>query len=124
MTRISINAVRVLVEAVQRFGVPRERFLSEAGLSAAQLDDCDAHVSLAGYRLALRAALVTSGDPALGLHMGVQTGNAKFGVLGYLVEQAGSLREALAIGTHYGRIFMDGPRAEPPGEWLSTSIKQ
>lgn len=112
VTRISINAVRALVGAVESFGVPRERFLSEAGLSTAQLDDGDGHLSLAAYRLALRAALVTSGNPALGLHMGAQIGSAKFGVLGYLVEQAGCLREALEIGSRYVRIFVDGPRVE------------
>ena len=112
MTRISILAVRVLVESVDNAGVSTARLLDAAGLTAAQLEDESASLSLAEYRRVLRAALVTSGNPALGLHMGERVSAGKFGVVGYLAEQSSCLREALALCSAYGSVFTAGPRLQ------------
>lgn len=100
-------AVRALAAAVESTGVERGRFLAAAGLESTALDDLNTRISLADYGRARRAALVTSGDPALGLHMGGQASTGRFDVLAPLAEHSGCLRDALQVCTRYGRIVMD-----------------
>jgi AraC-like DNA-binding protein len=116
-------AVRALVEALDGAGVPRERFLSEAGLSSAQLSDATTRLALPDYRRTLRAALVTSGDPALGLQLGAHAKTASLDVLGYLVEQSGTLREALANGAQYVRLLTNGPALEIVEEGTIATLR-
>jgi AraC-like DNA-binding protein len=111
-TRVSITAVRALVESVDTAGVSSARFFAEADLTAGQLQDGSADLSLAQYRRVLRAALVTSGNPALGLHMGERASVGRFGVVGYLAEQSSCLREAFELGNTYLAVLTDGPRLE------------
>jgi AraC-like DNA-binding protein len=112
MTQVSMVAVRALAAAVEGVGVERTRFLAEAGLAPLQIEDAGARVSLAEYARARRAALATSGDPALGLHMGEQPSIGSYDVLGSLAESSRSLREALHMVIRYARIMVDGPRME------------
>lgn len=105
-------AVRALAAAVEGVGVERNHFLAEAGLAAVQIEDADARVSLAEYARVRRAALATSGDPALGLHMGEHPSVGAYDVLGSLAEHSRSLREALHMCQRYARIMVDGPRME------------
>jgi AraC-like DNA-binding protein len=116
-------AVHALAAAVEGVGVERARFLAEAGLAAALLEDSNARISLADYNRALRAALSTSGDPALGLRMGGQASTAKFDVLASLAEHSGCLREALQVSARYARIVMDGPRLELCEEGDIASVR-
>jgi len=104
--------VRALVETVESSGVSHAHLLAEAGLSAAQLEDDSTVLSLDQYRRVLRAALLTSDNAALGLHMGERTSAGKFGVVGYLAEQSSCLREALAISSAYVSVLTEGPRLE------------
>jgi AraC-like DNA-binding protein len=109
MTQVSIMAVRALVGAIEGLGIPRARYLAEAGISEAQLDDQSLRVSVADYDRARCAALVVSGDPGLGLRMGESANIGAYDVLGHLVEHSGTLRKALHTVTRYARIVMDGP---------------
>jgi AraC-like DNA-binding protein len=104
--------MRALVSYVERTGVERARFLVEAGLTAAQLADLSAYIPLEDYRRAIVAALSTTGDPAIGLHMGEHASIASFDVLGHLVEQSRCLREALELASRYARIATEGPELE------------
>jgi len=106
-------AVRGLVAAVERAGVERARFLADAGLDASLLDADHAFLPVADYSRVLQAALRTSGDPALGLHMAERaSAGGNFDVLGPLSEHSQSLRDALQVGTRYARIVTDGPQLE------------
>lgn len=116
-------ALRVLVEAVESAGVPGERYLREAGLTHAQLEDSHTLLTRSEYRRALRAALTTSENPALGLHMGEHVGTATLGVLGYLIEQSGSLRDALQTAARYTRIMTQGPCVEVDEEGDVVTIR-
>jgi AraC-like DNA-binding protein len=112
VTQVSIIALRALVAGVESIGVDRARLLAAAGLAATLLDDADARLSLAEYGRVVRAALATSGDPALGLHMGEQANTGSFDVLGHLAEHSSCLREALELSAQYSRIVAEGPRLE------------
>lgn len=112
MTQVSVIAVRALAAAVESAGVARTDFLAEAGLSSAQFDDAFARISLADYARARRAALTTSGDAALGLHMGGHVSTGRFDVLASLVEHASCLREAFHMIARYARIVVEGPHLE------------
>jgi AraC-like DNA-binding protein len=105
-------AVRVLVAAVEAAGVDRQRFLAEARLAATRLDADDARLPLADYSRVVRAALSTTGDPALGLHMGQRENTGSFDVVGPLSDHSPSLREALQMSARYARIVMEGPQLD------------
>jgi AraC-like DNA-binding protein len=112
MSEVSMIAVRALAAAVEDAGATRERFLSEAWLSAEQLADEHGRISRAEYNRAQRAALKVSGDPGLGLHMAGQAGRGRYDFLTTLVEHCSSLREALACSARYARVVMEGPRLQ------------
>lgn len=105
-------SVRALAGAVEAMGVERARFLAEAGLDAARFDDLNARISQEEYDRVRRAALATTGDPALGLHMGGRPSMSSFDFLGGLAENSGSLREAFQVGVQYARVLVDGARLE------------
>jgi AraC-like DNA-binding protein len=106
-------AVRGLVAAVERAGVERAQFLADAELDARLLEADHAFLPLAAYGRVLRAALGSSGDPALGLHMAERaSAGGNFDVLGPLSEHSQTLRDALHVGMRYARIVTDGPRLE------------
>lgn len=109
---VSTIAVRALVAGVEDAGVERARLLAHAGLTAFPLDDPDAELPHADYVRLLRAALATSGDPALGLRMGQRASPGRFDVLVYMTEHSSCLREALGAFLRYGRIVARGPRLE------------
>jgi hypothetical protein len=92
-----------------RAGVERARFLGEAGLTAAQLDDLSEYIPLDDYKRAIAAAISTTGDRAIGLHMGEHASAGSFDVLGHLTEQSRCLREALELASRYARIATEGP---------------
>jgi AraC-like DNA-binding protein len=123
MTQVSMVAVRALAAAVEGVGVERTRFLAEAGLAPAQIENADARVSLADYARARRAALATSGDPALGLHMGEHPSVGAYDVLGSLAEHSRSLREALHMCIRYARIMVEGPRMELTESGESATVR-
>lgn len=57
-----------------------------------------------------RAAAALTGDRAFGLRVGAQVGPASFNVVGYLVQSAATLREALGLVQRFQRLISDGGR--------------
>jgi AraC-like DNA-binding protein len=105
-------AVRALVAGVERAGVRRERFMADAGLVANQLEDGLKRIPLSQYQHVVQAALASSGDPALGLHMGEDPTRTGFDVLGPLIQSSLDLREALLKCVRYATIATDGRHVE------------
>ena len=105
-------AVRAVIAGVEDAGVARERFLFDAGLAPSQMVDGHARVSWQEYCRVIRAALESSGDPALGLHMGERASTSWFDVLGTLATQSTTLRDALQTCARYSRLATDGPRLD------------
>ena len=101
-----------MLAAVESVGVSRERFLTEAGLEAAQLEDASGRIPLADYSRVVAAVFSTTGDPAFGLHMGERMSSRAFDVLGHLAEHSSNLREAVQLSVRYASIVTEGPRLE------------
>lgn len=116
-------AFRALVAAVEGAGVERSRFLAEARLVPAQLEDANLQLSPADYARVARVALSITGDAALGLHIGEQANTSRFDVLGHLAEHSRTLREALQVSARYGRIVADGPRLELSEDTDAATIR-
>lgn len=107
--RVSILLMRALVEAVQSIGVPRDRFLAEAGIDEARLQSCTDRLTLEEYERVKAAALTVSGDPALGLHIAERAHSSDFDLLGHLLHHATTLRHALQTLTRYVDIMCVDP---------------
>jgi AraC-like DNA-binding protein len=103
-------AVRAVVAGVEDAGVTRERFLADAGLPARAIDDGAVRMSWRDYLRVIRTALHSSGDPALGLHMGERASTSWFDVIGHLAQHSTDLRSALGACVRYSRLATDGPR--------------
>lgn len=119
-------AVRRLVEAVERAGIPRGRFLAEVAevrIEPAQLDDLYARLDVTAYGSVVRAALERSGDPALGLHIGERAGIGTFDVLGHLSDHCSTLREALEVSRRYGRIVNEDGQLELHEHGSSATLR-
>jgi AraC-like DNA-binding protein len=110
VVQISSMVIQALAAAVERAGHERSRFIAEAGLDPAQLSDMHARIPLEQYRRVVRTAYALSGDPAFGLRMGARMAMGSFDVLGHLVEQSASLRDALMVAVRYSRIVSEGSR--------------
>ena len=104
--------IRALVAATERVGVTRERLLGESQIDPALLQDLMARISLDDYRRAVRTAYRLTADPALGLHMGESLATASFDVIGHLIENSQTLRDALHTAVRYSAIVSEGPRIE------------
>ena len=108
--RVSILLVRAFAASVERVGVARSRFLAEAGIEPTLLDDMHARISLDEYRRVVRTAYQMTADPAFGLHMGERLQPTSFDVLGPLVENSATLRDALLTAVRYAGFISEGPR--------------
>jgi AraC-like DNA-binding protein len=105
-------ALRAIVAGVEAAGVQRHDFLRESGLTADQLGDGTARISASDYRRAVHTALRSSGDAALGLHMGEAASNTWYDVLGHLPLHSVNLRQALQFCGRYARIATDSAQLE------------
>lgn len=115
--------VRSLAAGVEAAGGKLGRFLAEAGICASQLDDVHARISLPDYSRARRAALSTSGDPALGLHMGGPPSIAAFDFLGLLAEHSSCLREALHVAVRYAPLIVAGEQLTLHGTRDAVTVR-
>jgi AraC-like DNA-binding protein len=109
---VSIVMVRALVGALERAGVSRDRFFTEAGLDPLWIDDATRWLTLPEYMRAIEAGLTVSGDPALGLHLGEHVRPVMFDVVGPLAEHAATLRETFESIVQYARLITAGDQPE------------
>jgi AraC-like DNA-binding protein len=119
--QVSILMVRALVGVIERAGASRAEFLSAAGIDAQLIEDRDARLPVVEYLKAIDAAILVSGDPALGLHLGEQSSSVMFDVLGPLAERAATLRQCVETISRYSRLIAEGhdPQLVEAGELAS-----
>ncbi|MFO0694667.1 MAG: AraC family transcriptional regulator [Polyangiales bacterium] len=107
MATIAISLVRAIVDELERQGVEPTVLLEEAGIEPWWLDDPQIRIDVATWDRLQRIALERSGDPAFGLHMGEHASSAAFSVLGHMVAQCRTIREALEVLFQYYRLVAD-----------------
>jgi AraC-like DNA-binding protein len=99
----TLPAVHVLhlSELLLRWQIPNAEFLSPLGLSAAELTQPGARVSLAQARQLCERAHALTGEPGLGIYLGLQMRISAYGYLGFAAMAAGTLREAIELGSRF-----------------------
>jgi len=109
-----------LVELVKRWGVEPAALIGDLGTSEDALADPDARLPVEDFaRLVVRARALT-GEPALGIHVGMQMRISVMGYLGFAALSASTAREALELAARFSptrteafelRIVVDGDSA-------------
>jgi AraC-like DNA-binding protein len=99
----SLPAVHALhiAELVARWGVSRDRLLDGTGVTAADLEQPEGRLSLATVEDVVERARQLTGEPALGLFLGMQMRISAHGYLGFAAMTAASVREAIEVGIRY-----------------------
>jgi AraC-like DNA-binding protein len=105
----SVLFVHALLDALERAGVPRERFLLAASIEPAQLERLDGRLSLATFDSLLDLALSLTGDDAFGLHMADGVTTANYNLTTHLVVHAASLRDAIGSMQRFYQLLTDRP---------------
>ncbi|HEY5147287.1 MAG TPA: AraC family transcriptional regulator [Polyangiaceae bacterium] len=107
---VSAVLLRVVVEAVERAGVPRGALLEAAGIDASRLAEVHERFELREFDELQTRALELTGDEALGLHIAEQATEASFDLVAHLVAHSPTLREGLGLCTQFERLLMDEAR--------------
>lgn len=107
---VSISWVQTVLAEAQRQGVATGPLLAAAGIAPAALDlerwPID-HIT----RL-WRAATRLTQDPGFGLKAGSQVGPASFNVVGFVLQSAATLRQAIVAAQKYQSLISDGGRLQ------------
>jgi AraC-like DNA-binding protein len=106
---ISTLFVHALVDALERSGVPGERFLQAAAVDLAKLESADGRLGIAAFDALLDLALSLSRDEAFGLHMGEMVNPGNYNLTTHLVAHATSLRDAIDSMQRFHRLLTDRP---------------
>ena len=124
--KVSLSWVRTVLGEAQRQGIEETTLLHAAGISPRELErerwPID-HIT----RLWRAAARLTQ-DAGFGLKAGTLVGPASFNVVGFIVQSAATLRQALAVVQKYQTLISDGGRfqllAGPQASWLVYHPRQ
>ena len=123
---VSLSWVRTVLGEAQRQGIEETTLLRAAGIQPQELErerwPID-HIT----RLWRAAARLTQ-DAGFGLKAGTVVGPASFNVVGFIVQSAATLRQALAVVQKYQTLISDGGRfqllAGAQASWLVYHPRQ
>ena len=104
---VSTVMVRILVDAVERAGVPREDLLRPQRIDPARLAEADGRFELEEFALLQMRAMDLTGDEALGFHMADRTPESAFDSIAHLISHSPTLREAVGLCTQFQRLLME-----------------
>ncbi len=124
--KVSLSWVRTVLGEAQRQGIEETTLLRSAGIQPQELENerwpID-HIT----RLWRAAARLTQ-DPGFGLKAGTVVGPGSFNVVGFIVQSAATLRQALTVVQKYQSLISDGGRfqllAGPQTSWLVYHPRQ
>jgi AraC-like DNA-binding protein len=102
---VHVHHPRVVVETAVGYGASREALLENSGLTVEMLASPDMRVSYLEYATLSVNALRLTKMPALGIHIGRNTGIAQMGVLGFLLQNSPTLGAALDATLRYSRAM-------------------
>jgi AraC-like DNA-binding protein len=104
---VSTIMVRVLVDAVERAGVPRDELLRSQNMDPARLAEVDGRFDLEEFARLEMSAMDLTHDEALGLHIAERAPENAFDLISHLISHAPTLREALGLCVQFQRLLMD-----------------
>lgn len=96
----AIHAVE-LVEVVQQFGVTREQLMEGSGLPSALLETPEARIPFDVCEALVARAIELTGQPGLGLLLGLRMRVPAHGYLGFAALTAPTVRHALELSVRY-----------------------
>ncbi len=108
----SIGALRALVAALDDWGIDAQGVLATTGIALEHFDDPERRISHTQYQTTWLAALETTGDPALGLHVVEHEHCNAHDLLTYIASTAPTRREAFERAHRYTRIVHDALELE------------
>ena len=109
--QVSTVLVRALVDVVQQRGVSAQTLLG-SHTESVYAEPIDRSLPRAVFHGLLARAVELTGDPALGLHCGLQASQASFGLMTPLVGHAPSLRRGLDLIVQFHPLLIEGCRIE------------
>src|SRR5262249_32643242 len=107
---VSITIVRAIVDELQRRGVPPSEACDRAGFDPEELADATARISVARYERGVSAALALSSDPALGLHVAWSAPAGALHVVGHLLVNCATMRDAVDQFFRFSPLILEGTR--------------
>jgi len=108
MPKASINAIITIIRNAQRLGVDINTLQQRVGISSSLLSDPDKRVdSRIGFQL-MEEAEKLADDPLFGLHHGSQFQPADMGLVGFLVLNAPTAKQAVDSFCKFQKIYGEG----------------
>jgi AraC-like DNA-binding protein len=107
---VSIAMVRVICAALHRQGIAEGTFCGLAGIARADLADPTQLLPVGRYDQIVRLARRLSGDPDLGLHVGEAAPSGGAHVVGHILYNCASVRDAIALFIRYAPLVIEGAR--------------
>lgn len=109
--RVSTILVRALADVAQQRGVSLQALLG-AHAEIVYAEPAERSLPRAEFHGYLARAIELTGDPALGLHCGLEASQASFGLMTPLVGYAPTLRRALDLIVQFHPLLIEGCRIE------------
>jgi AraC-like DNA-binding protein len=94
-----------LIEVVKRWQVNGRDLLEGSGLTLEALDEPRAQLPVPTMVALLERARRLTGEPAIGLHIGLHTRATLYGHLGFAILSASTIREAIDVSLRFGPII-------------------
>jgi AraC-like DNA-binding protein len=107
---VSITIVRAIVDELQRRGVPPAAACMRAGFDPDELADATSCIPVARYERAVSAALDLSSDRALGLHVAWSAPAGALHVVGHLLVNCATMRDAIDQFFRFSPLILEGTR--------------
>ena len=89
---------------MESLGFTRQACLKGTGVLVSQLEDPEGHLTLQQELAFYRNTLELSGDPAIGLKLGEPFLPQRYGLFGYALLSAATLRHTLSLAENFGRL--------------------
>jgi AraC-like DNA-binding protein len=98
------SQVLQLVELLEYWRIEPPEFLENTGLSPRMLEEPNTRVSLEMYTYLVSRARKLTGEPALGIFMGLRRRVSMYGYLGFAAMSAATLREVLELAVQFSPL--------------------
>lgn len=105
---VSIALARAVVSEVERRGKAVDQLLHRAELPASRFDDPRGELALPDYERLILVALDLLDDPAAGLHAGYHAPAGAAHLVGFVLVNSRTLRDALTLFQRYASLVVDG----------------
>lgn len=107
---VSVIIVRGILAELQRHGIEPAETLLGLDLREDQLADLRSRISFAELDRVIERAISLSGDPGLGLSMGIHAPESMLQILGHLMVSCRTPRDAFVVFERYSPLLADSVR--------------